>query len=183
MRNLLVISLIASIAISCRKQPEIPPAVVNEPENITVIKLVFTDSAGIETPSTFIWKDIDGNGGQNPVIDSVLLTKNKTYFTQIIILDETKNPTGDVSAEILNEGSDHQFFFIKSNINTNIMYNDQDKNGNPIGLKSIWRTGNISSGKVEIILKHQPGVKVNSPGDINAGSSDIDISFNTRIKS
>jgi hypothetical protein len=24
---------------------------------------------------------------------------------------------------------------------------------------------------------------VNSPGDINAGSSDIDISFNTRIKS
>lgn len=182
MRNLLVISLMAVVAISCRKQPEIPPAVVNEPENITLIKLVFTDSAGIETPSTFIWKDSDGNGGQNPLIDSVQLTKNKTYFTQIIILDETKSPTGDVSAEILNEGSDHQFFFLKSNINTNIMYNDQDKNGNPIGLKSIWRAGNISSGKVEIILKHQPGVKVNSPGDINAGSSDIDITFSTRIK-
>ena len=181
MKAKIIITIISIGFISCRKQPEIPPAVINEPENITSIKITFTDSAGIDLPMVFEWKDPDGNGGQSPSIDSIILKQNKTYTSEITVLDESKAPIVDVSSEIKNEASEHQFFFKKTNINTTINYNDVDKNGNPLGLKTIWRRGASSSGAIEIILKHQPGVKVKSPGDANAGSSDIDITFITSI--
>lgn len=167
---------------ACRKQPQIPPAVVNEPENITSVKITFTDSAGIEPATVVSWSDADGAGGNNPIIDSIQLTSNKTYFAEVLIQDETKNPIVNVSAEILKEGTDHQFFFTTTGVNVSIKPNDSDSKGNPIGLKSIWRTKNISSGSLRLILKHQPGVKVNSPGDINAGSTDIDITYSSIIQ-
>jgi hypothetical protein len=183
MRKVKPALLIASIIfIACRKQPAIPPAVVNEPENITKIQLTFVDSITNSSTAIFTWNDADGNGGNNPTIDSIKLKSNTTYYCNLTVLDESKNPAVDVSEEILEEGVDHQFFFQSTNQSIKLYYNDTDKNGNPIGLKTKWRTSAESISKMNIFLKHQPGVKAPSPGDKNAGSSDIDITFETIIK-
>jgi hypothetical protein len=172
------IALLLMLALtSCRKQPQIPQALVNEPENITKVKLTFTDSANASSIYTASWNDADGAGGNAPIVDNIALSASKTYFTTVEVLDETKNPVANISNEISKEADQHQFFFIKSNANVSFAYADADANGNPLGLKTRWRTGSDSTGNISVILKHQPGVKVAAPGDINAGNTDIDVSF------
>jgi len=176
------IALLLMLALtSCRKQPQIPQALVNEPENITKVKLTFTDSANASSISTASWSDADGAGGNAPTVDNITLSANKTYFTTIEVLDETKNPVANVSDEIFKEAEEHQFFFTKSNANVEFTYADADVKGNPLGLKTKWKTGSNSTGNVSVILKHQPGTKVAAPGDINAGSTDIDVAFQITI--
>jgi hypothetical protein len=163
--------------VSCRKQPIIPPAVVNEPENITTVKIELKDSANVNNIVTAQWRDLDGAGGNNPVIEAISLQANKTYFATITILDETKSPVSNISDEVKEEGDQHQFFFKPTNANVSVKYNDADANGNPIGLNSKWRTTTSSTGTITVILKHQPGVKVTSPGDINAGETDLEVNY------
>ena len=176
----IALSLMLTIT-SCRKQPQIPQALINEPENITKVKLTFTDSANASSISTASWSDSDGAGGNAPTVNNITLSASKTYFTTIEVLDETKNPIAKVSDEIFKEADEHQFFFTKSNVNVAFTYTDADANGNPLGLKTKWRTGSNSTGNVSVILKHQPGTKVAAPGNINAGSTDIDVSFQITI--
>jgi len=180
--KLATLAVMAMLAVACRKQPTIPPAIVNEPENITTVKVTLTDSANTANVVSAAWRDVDGAGGNAPTIENLTLAPNKTYLATITILDETKSPVAVVSDEVLNEGKDHQFFFQKTGTNISFSYNDEDGNGNPIGLKSKWRTGAVSTGNVTVILKHQPGVKVAKPGDINAGETDLEVTYTTTIQ-
>jgi len=175
--NYVTTALLLTTIVACRKQPVIPPAVVNEPENITTVKIELKDSANSAIILTAQWRDVDGAGGNNPVIDPINLKSNTTYNATITILDETTSPAKLVSNEIKEEGEEHQFFFKKTVTNITFVYDDVDKKGNPLGLKSIWRAGANSSGTASIVLKHQPGVKVAKPGDINAGETDLEVTF------
>lgn len=190
---------------SCRKKknepaPENPPETPNTQEVITTFKLILTDSA-TSTVYTYLYKDPDGDGGQvgfygpgtsstSTQTDSVFtLTSNKTYFAEIILLDETKNPVDTISNEVEEEGEDHMLFFNSTNptgtpyavtlsgSNIHITYKDLDS-GSPqrgIGLQTRWRTyGVFSKSPVNIILKHQPGIK---NGTITPGDTDLDVMF------
>lgn len=194
---------------SCRKKkneptPENPPETPNTQEVITTFKILLTDSAS-NTIYTYFYKDPDGDGGQSGFYgpgtnttstqtDSILtLTANTTYFAEILLLDETKNPIDTISKEVEEEGADHMFFFNSTNPSGSpygltlagsgikITYTDLD-NGSPqrgIGLKSRWRTYGIAAkSPLNIILKHQPGVK---DGTISPGDTDIDINFKITI--
>lgn len=204
--TLLFAIMLLLLSTSCKKKkdepaPDNPPPAPNTQEVITTFKLLLTDST-TSTVYTFMYKDPDGDGGQSGFYgpgtsststqtDSVFtLMPNRTYFAQIILFDETKNPVDTISNEVLDEGADHMFFFNSTNptgtpysltlagSNINITYKDLD-NGSPqrgIGLQTRWRTYGIIASKnpVSIILKHQPSVK---NGTFAPGDTDIDVAF------
>jgi hypothetical protein len=190
---------------SCRKKkndpaPQDPTPTPNPQEVITTFKLMLTDSA-TSTVYTYFYKDPDGDGGQaafygpgttstSTQSDSVFtLSPNTTYYAEILLLDETKNPVDTISNEVEEEGADHMFFFNSTNptgspymvtlagSGIKITYTDLDA-GSPqrgIGLQSRWRTYGIAAkSPVNIILKHQPGVK---NGTASPGDTDVDVTF------
>lgn len=189
-------------------QPATPPApIVDVSELITSFRIIFTDSAS-GSISTFSFIDPDGEGGQpayyGPTIssqsDSVIeLNANKTYYSQIILLDESKSPIDSISNEVNAEGKEHMFFYnngantilnsnnpytvILNGSNVEITYTDFDQ-GSPqrgIGLRTRFRTGSVTAPAkypLNITLRHQPGTK---NGTYAPGESDISVDFKLRI--
>lgn len=202
--------LLLLLSTSCIKKkkndpaPEEPPITPNTQEVITTFKLLLTDSA-TSTVYTYFYKDPDGDGGQagfygpgttstSTQSDSVFtLMTNTTYFAEILLLDETKNPVDTISNEVEEEGADHMFFFNSTSPSgtpymvtlagsgIKITYTDLDA-GSPqrgIGLQSRWRTyGVAAKSPINIILKHQPGVK---DGTITPGDTDVDLTFKVLV--
>ena len=98
---------------------------------------------------------------------------------EIHVLNESASPTVDISAEILQEGTAHQFFFQVSGVVTNVAYDDADANGLPIGLETIWTAGAPGPGQMLITLRHgldKNGAGV-SGGDITNAGGETDISI------
>ena len=160
-----------------------PPPPTNEEEVITTFTLYFIDSANSLNTTSATFRDPDGDGGSAYTqFDTINLMPNKTYYAQLVILNETTSPADTISNEILNEGNDHMFFYTVSGANATVVITDLDTNTPtplPIGLQSKWRTGATSTGTSQIILKHQPGVK---DGTITPGTTDIDLTFHTKIQ-
>ena len=97
------------------------------------------------------------------------------------VLNESVSPAEDITAEILAEGVDHQFFFQVNGADLVISYGDADTNGDPIGLLSACFAGMAGSGSLKVTLRHMPdktaaGVAV---GDITnaGGDTDIEVTF------
>lgn len=97
----------------------------------------------------------------------------------------------DIGAEIAEEADEHQIFFgFTNNIFTDpagdgniddashdVVYNDLDGNGNPLGLNTSWTTsGAHEGGKFRVILMHQPGIK-NASSTSKDGDADFDLEF------
>lgn len=153
------------------------PGNPNEEEVITSVVITATEGSN---SYTFAYSDPDGDGGNPPAIDTIVLSPSLVYNVTIDFLDETKNPVDTISAEILAEGDEHQIFFTVTSANLTTAYADMDINMAPIGLVSTWTTGAISTGTVMITLKHQPdGTK---DGNITTGETDVEISFPIRIE-
>jgi hypothetical protein len=217
-KNIVKISSIALVAMlmfasSCNKDkktpdPEPAPTPTPDPQEvITSFKLILKDSA-TNAVSTYLFKDPDGDGGQaafygptsTTQTDSVFtLVANRTYYSQIILLDETKNPIDSISNEVEEEGAEHMFFYnngantilnsgnpysVKLNgSNIKVSYTDLDA-GTPqrgIGLQTKWRTSAASGSTkhpLNITLRHQPDAK---NGTYAPGDSDISVDFKVRV--
>lgn len=185
--NKLLLVLLSTVIFisSCKKDDDlinVPPPVVNESEVITTLQIIFTDSATNTPAGTFQFRDTDGDGPNAPVEwDTIALNSNTTYFAEIVILNELASPTDTISNEVAEEANDHQIFFTFSGLNATHTYLDQDTNNPPLplGLQNKIRTGNASNGSLQIVLKHQPGVK---DGNITTGDTDIDVTFTANIQ-
>jgi hypothetical protein len=152
----------------------------DEQENITTLRFIAVDvTSGVGAIDTFEFSDPDGPGGNNPIrFDTILLQAGKKYTVGLQVLDESKTPVVDLSPEIVNEGDEHQFFYVSNISGFNVNYSDKDSKGNPIGLNTEWNIPNTGvSGNLQIILKHQPRSKAAAPGNINAGETDVDVTF------
>jgi hypothetical protein len=181
--------LLISAIFSCKKDPE----PVNESELITtmVYSLITSDSTeGAPTDiANFVFRDLDGDGPNAPVIIKDTLLANKTYYAIVTLLNESVSPIENINEEILEEGADHQFFYEKSGLN-NIAFSytplEKDVNGNPIGITTILESGVKGNGTIKITLRHEPnkyGLNVASGEIINAGGeTDIEVSFPVTIK-
>ena len=176
----LSLAFIGSIVLtSCNDDNDSAP--VNEEEVITTITATLTPVAG--APIILQSRDIDGDGPNAPVITvSGNLTAGATYSGRMSILNELSNPVDDVTAEIFEEGVDHQFFFQSTNGTVaSTTYADADVNGKPIGIQFNLVAGTIGNGNLSIILRHEPnksGTNV-STGDITnaGGETDIQVVF------
>jgi hypothetical protein len=178
---LLKIALIALMFHACKKDTDLPkiPEPINEPEVITSLTLTFTDSANTSNVISAKFIDNDGDGGNQPTtFDTIKLKANTTYYTNLELFNAIVEE--EITPEIVEEANDHLFVFKPNGLNLSIVITDFDTNTPPmgIGLKSTWRTGTIGNGFVQIVLKHQPGIKngTEAPGD-----TDIDLNFQTKI--
>lgn len=181
MKNKFYLFIILSIAIvACKDNsvtPDNPPS--NEGELITSLHVILKDSASGSTQS-FVFKDSDGEGGNAPErFDSIYLQSNHTYECQLLYLDESKSETDTISNEIIEEAEDHLIYFEVSGANMNIQITDKDINNLPLGLQSKWRTEAKGEGNVQIVLKHQPGLK---DGSLDKGETDASINFKVLIE-
>ena len=163
------------------------PEVVNEEELITTVILTLTTEDGevVELKST----DLDGVGGGDIEYEIIGdFSPNTIYDGSVAFLDESGEEVEDITLEVIEEADEHQVFYqIQEGLNIDIMYNDdqQDSQGNPIGVQIILTTGAASTGILKVTLKHEPNKSAVgvSDGDItNAGgetdiTTDFDVSF------
>lgn len=146
----------------------------NEQELITTVRITATPQPS-GTPLVFQFSDPDGDGGDAPIIDTIMLASSTTYDVSLEILNESVNPADTITNEIEEEATAHQFFFETTGVDINTVYNDLDSNGDPIGLLSVWTAGSISSGTFRLTLKHLDGIPKDN--NINTGDTDIQIDF------
>jgi hypothetical protein len=178
-KNLLLTAvLLVSVYFSaCVKDDPIIP---NEGEVITTLRYTLTaDSAGV--PIVLSFQDLDGDGGNAPVISGGTLAANTTYTASLELLNEIANPAENITSEIAAEAEAHQFFFQTTSNGLTVNYDDADANGNPIGIATTVTTGNAESGTLTIILRHLPNKTAANVvnGDITnaGGETDIQITF------
>ena len=178
---LISIIIISMFWQACKKDADLPklPEPINEPEVITSLTLTFTDSANTSNVIIAKFIDNDGDGGNQPTtFDTIKLKSNTTYFTSLQLFNSILNE--EITPEIVQEANDHLFVYKTNAVNLSIAITDFDTNTPPlaIGLKSTWRAGNNGNGTVQVILKHQPGIK---NGTESPGNTDVDLNFQTII--
>lgn len=167
---------------SCVKDDPIIP---NEEEVITTLTYTLTpDNSG--DPVIFSFQDLDGDGGNAPIITNGVLMANTNYVGSLELLNETEDPAEVITAEIQTEAEEHQFFF-QTSLNDLVMaYLDQDANGNPIGLSTSVMTGNAETGTLTIILKHEPNKSADgvTDGDVTnaGGETDLEVTFQVDVQ-
>lgn len=151
----------------------------NEEELITSVEVIFSDTNNAVI-DTFRFRDTDGDGGNLPVIDSILIMSNSNYLVELRFLDES-DPADveDITVEIQIEADEHLICF-ESSPATAINIQRTDSDGTyELGLQSAWQTFAPQLASVEVTLKHQPGVK---NGSCSPGETDVQISFPVRLQ-
>lgn len=146
----------------------------HEEELITTVELNFVGPNEAEVISKFSFSDVDGEGGDAPIIDTIRLNAGAYYSLDISFLDESQSPAEDITEEIKEEDDEH--LVCLSSTVSSLSFEKMDTDGtHPIGLSSKWtHTGNAGSGTVTITLKHQPGVK---DGTCAPGETDVEVIF------
>lgn len=164
------------------------PDPVNEEEVITTVTYTLTPQGG-GTAVVLSFKDLDGNGGNAPLISGGLLANNTTYNGVLEFTNESKTPATNITNEVRSEGTDHQVFFAVSELLLDafdLTYIDADTNGDPIGLSTTFKTKKIASGEIQITLRHEPNKKASgvSNGEITnaGGETDVEVRIPIVIK-
>lgn len=175
--NMMLVLIAILTTIGCGKDD---PVIPNEEELITTLNYTLTPNGG-GTAVTLGFKDLDGDGGDDPVITGGTLAANQSYVGSLVLLNEAESPSENITTEIAEEDEDHQFFFLSSASNINIAYDDADMDGNPIGLRTILTTGDAGSGTIRIVLRHEPDKSASgaSEGEITnaGGETDIEVTL------
>jgi len=182
-KGILGMFLMLSVFTACDSDD---PEPVNEEELITTVELTFTNDNDASDVVSASFTDIDGEGGNDPIIDNISLMANATYTLTVRFLNEEETPAEDITEEVEEEDEDHQVFYVATGAEFTYAYGDQDSNQNPLGLTGTVTTGAASNGTLQVILIHEPnktaaGVRDGDP--TNAGiESDIDVTFNLSIQ-
>lgn len=191
----LLIALTILIFNSCKDDD---PVKEDIPELITKATFTFTPATGANAPVVKVTAaDPDGEGPQSIAINGeIKLSKGVTYTLTVEMINELANPTADeynISAEVLNEGDEHQFYFSwtgnvfsspagdgnMDNRNDVVNYKDKDEANLPIGLTTEWTAASIATSATNtfhIVLKHQPELK-SATSTFGDGETDLDLTF------
>ncbi len=178
MKTIKILSILFIATIICISCNDNNPEPINEEEVITTITATLTPVGG-GTQVVLKSQDLDGDGPNPPVITvSGSLDANSTYLGMMELLNETETPAEDITEEVEEEALEHQFFFSTTNNIATVGYDDQDSNGNPVGIEFVLTTSAAGTGNITITLIHEPeklepGV---SDGDITNAGGETDIS-------
>jgi len=179
----LLITLFSTILIftACKKDPD---EVVDE-EVITTLRYTLTPDSG-GTPVVLSFQDLDGDGGDAPIVMGGTLAANETYSGVMVLLNESESPAEDVTEEIEEDDNHHQFFFQSTLGGLSVSYDDEDGDGNPLGLKTNLSTGSAGSGQLTVTLRHEPNKSASGVADGNienaGGETDIEVEFDIDVQ-
>lgn len=183
-KSLLWLVAIALFVSACNRD-EANVAPTQDNERITTVTMQFTNKT---MTSEIITATIDGlsaDGTQpNSASATVSLKPNAAYSMRVLLSDKTKTPATDISAAIKTEANEHLIVYRPTTgLNVTVTPNDRDTNPAPgpypIGLTADVTTGAASSGKLNMVLRHQPGTK---NGTATPGTSDLDVNFDVIVK-
>ena len=167
---ILAILLPTFILTGCGEVEE--PIIDNEEELITSVELTFALTDG--NAKTFKFADPDGEGGNDPTrFDTISLLTDTTYSLTVKFLDESKNPSEDITEEVEEEANEHIVCY-STDASTTVTVTDQDGNTLPLGLEADVTTTTAANGTFTVTLKHQPGVK---DGTCSPGETDVELAF------
>jgi len=176
-----LLGVLIIILSACEKDD---PVIPNEEELITTLTYTMTASGG--APVVLSFQDLDGDGGNTPIISADGLSANTTYAGVISLLNEQSSPADNITDEVAEEDEEHQLFYQSSVSGLTIAYTDQDADGNPVGLQTTLTTGDPGSGTLTITLRHEPmkGATGVAQGDITnaGGETDIEVTFNINVQ-
>lgn len=173
--------LLASVLIACEKNAAPEP---EANELITTVTLTFTER-GTTNVRTVTWRDADGEEGTAPTIGKLILAPNKTYDLTVQMRDESKSPAADITEEIGEKADEHLFVYTPTPANLlTVTITDKDARNLPVGLKATATTGAAGTGKLQVVLRHQPPVGGNpvKNGTPGPGSTDFDGTFDLEIR-
>ena len=180
---LIPFSLLMLLLTSC--DPD-DPEIINEEELITTLNLTLVPEDGGD-PVVFTFVDLDGDGGDAPMISSSPLSVSTTYNASIELLNEQESPAEDITEEVMEEAEEHQFFYVQDSEAFTIAYTDSDANNNPIGITTQMVTADEpTDGSLLVILKHEPdknaaGVSGGDPANAG-GETDIEVTFTINVQ-
>lgn len=132
------------------------------------------------------WQDLDGPGGNPPVVSPISL--DARHFNRNIrgILEIFATDGDTLTTIIRSQGTEHQLFWSVSGPAQNavtITVTDRDSRGMPLGLETSWRVQPVQAptpGTVRIILYHyEPNKK---DGTSPSPETDADITFPLTIQ-
>lgn len=182
---LMIVAAMGLSISACKKDKPLPD--VNEQELITTLSLKFTNMANPSDVKTFTSKDLDGDGGNPPQNQPIILAANTTYNLEVSqLLNETKNPAENILEEVKKESDEHLFVYKPSPTDLmNITITDKDVNNLPIGILGRAATGEARAGTLTVILRHQPpmanGTRVKN-GTEAPGATDTERLFTVTIQ-
>ena len=162
------------------------PEPINEEELITTVRVTFTNTTTSDVV-TAVFQDLDGPGGNAPVLTNPTLAANSTYAVTIQFLNEQESPAENITVEVAEEGTDHQVFYVAgTGLNFTYLYGDQDGNGSPLGLTGTATTGAASTGGLTVSLIHEgnktaAGVSGGDPTNAG-GETDVTVTFTMDIQ-
>lgn len=179
--------LTTSVMVSCSDDDD-SPEVINEEEVITTVILDF-DAQGASSDFEVRITDPDGDGPLDPVpTGNFALSAGEVYNVSARVLNEL-DPADveDITIEVAEEDDEHQFFYtVSQGTGITVDYDDQDDDGNPIGIDTIFTIdANATNFTLLVTLLHEPnkdGAGV-SDGDISnaGGETDIEALFNFTV--
>lgn len=173
------VSLLILTFNGCKKEERTvsPPLPGNE--FLTTVQLVVTNQANVSDVQTVAVKQLP----DQPIDSSkahLSLKANSVYTVAVKFLDDTKTPAGDVTTDIYDRRNYHLICFAVTGANLTVARTDLDTNTPPlqIGLQDSFTTTAVSSGSLNVQLRHQPNAK---NGDCAPGSTDADVNFPVTI--
>jgi hypothetical protein len=180
MKNISFYALLSIAMIGC-SDDDTAPEVINDEELITTVILTLTQESGDQVVLTTV--DLDGDGPDEPVTTVVgNFSENTIYDGTVAFLDESGEEVEDITQEVIEEADEHQVFYtISEGLNIQTNYEDQDSQGNPLGVQITLSTGAASEGSLTVTLRHEP-VKPNDGLESAGGETDISTSFDVSIQ-
>ncbi|WP_372938283.1 type 1 periplasmic binding fold superfamily protein [Seonamhaeicola sp.] len=152
----------------------------HEEELITTVTYTLTNGNDV---ITLEFEDLDGEGGADGTTTvSGPLTANTTYTGSIELLNETEDPAEVITEEVEEEGDEHEFFYSSTISDITITKEDEDEDGNPIGIETTLTTGEAGSGSLTIILKHEPTKPNDGTSTGAGGSTDVEVTFSIEVE-
>ncbi|WP_299435675.1 type 1 periplasmic binding fold superfamily protein [uncultured Aquimarina sp.] len=153
------------------------PAVINEEETITTVRLTVLES-GTTAPEVYTWTE--------STQDAITLSANTTYNFKIEFLDES-NPSDvdNITEEVIAEKDEH-FVFYETTVSglsfTNASDDTIDSNNIGINISTDWSSTDATTGIVRAFLIHEPTTKEGDSRDDFGGETDIEVSFSVTVQ-
>ena len=183
--KLILSTLLLGAVISCKKDEPVEQNIPNEEEVITTLNYTLTNTNDQNDVVVLTWEDLDGDGSGTPVITGDTLKSNATYNGSMELLNKTVDPNDDeyvVTAEILEEDNEHQFFFEASSSTITVNYLDVDENNLPVGLETELTTTNAGTVDLTVTLIHEPKKPNDGTLADAGGSEDVSVVFPITIE-
>lgn len=154
----------------------------NEEELITQVGILFgegTGTGGLVNPQQFLFSDLDGPGGNDPVKETITLSKEMGYTIGFLFwggIDAAEM----IQGEILTEGAEHLICFEATGAMPQPTIIDTDENGDPLGLEAEVTTAEEGTGTLKVVLKHLPQKDATDP--CSTGDTDVEVVFDVVIQ-